>query len=114
MNHDIPERPWELDKLENTKSPAVIRKLKAHFARYGSPCELVSDNGSQFVPIEFQKFVRDWHVEPHNSKANGKVETAVKSAKQLLRKVEKINIWPYWPIKTPRHKELGPAQLNGS
>ena len=55
MNHDVPERPWErvtvdlftlsrkeylitvdyysnfweLDKLENTKSPAVIRKLKA-------------------------------------------------------------------------------------
>ena len=120
MNHDVAERPWEriavdlftlsgkeylitvdyysnfweLDKLENTKSPAVIRKLKAHFARYGSPCELVSDNGSQFVSIEFQKFVRDWDIEhftisPHNSKANGKVEAAVKSAKQLLRKTTK-------------------------
>ena len=54
----------------------------------------MSDNGPQFVSIEFQKFVRDWDIEhftisPHNSKANGKVEAAVKSAKQLLRKTIK-------------------------
>ena len=33
-------------------SGAVVRKLKTHFARYGSSCQLVSDNGPQFVDAE--------------------------------------------------------------
>ena len=120
MSHDVPERPWEkvgvdlfevhqknylitvdyysnfweLDKLDKTTSTAVIRKLKAHFARYGIPTKLISDNGSQFVSARFHKFTRDWDIEhltisPHNSKANGKAESAVKSAKRLLRKTSK-------------------------
>ena len=28
---------WEIDELESTTSETVIEKLKAHFARYGSP-----------------------------------------------------------------------------
>ena len=120
MSHDVPERPWEkvgvdlltlhqknylitvdyysnfweLDRLEKTTSTAVIRKLKAHFARYGIPSQLISDNGPQFVSAQFQKFTQDWDIEhlttsPHNSKANGKAESAVKSAKRLLRKTSK-------------------------
>ena len=75
MSHEVPQRPWEklavdlltqdqkdflvtvdyysgfweLDRLRTTDSGAVTRKVKAHFARYGSPCQLVSDNGPQFV-----------------------------------------------------------------
>ena len=120
MSHEIPERPWEkvgidiftlsnndylvtvdyysnfweLDRLENTSSRNVIRKLKSHFTRYGSPTQLISDNGSQFISVEFQKFTREWDIEhhtvsPYNSKANGKAEAAVKSAKCLLRKTAK-------------------------
>ena len=120
MSHDVPERPWqkvaadmftlkgkdylvtvdyysnywELDKLDNTNASTIIRKLKAHFARYGSPSQLVSDNGPQFVADEFQKFVKCWDIEhlttsPYNSKGNGKVEAAVKAAKKLLRKTTK-------------------------
>ena len=63
LSHDIPQRPWEkvavdlfildqkdylvtfdyysgyweLDRLRNTDSGTVVRKLKAHFARHGSP-----------------------------------------------------------------------------
>ena len=82
---------WELDRLRTTESGAVVRKLKSRFARYGSPCQLVSDNGPQFVAAEFQKLTKDWDIEhivtsPYNSKANGQVEAAVKSAKKLLRK----------------------------
>ena len=120
MSHDIPQRPWEkvavdlftlnqkdylvtvdyysgyweLDRLHNTDSGTVVRKLKAHFARHGSPCQLVSDNGPQFVAAEFQKLTKEWDIEhrvtsPYNSKANGKVEAAVKSAKKLLRRTAK-------------------------
>ena len=117
ISHEVPQRPWEkiavdlltqdqkdylvtvyyysgfweLDRLRTTESGAVVRKLKSHFARYGSPCQLVSDNGPQFVAAEFQKLTKDWDIEhmvtsPYNSKANGQVEAAVKSAKKLLRK----------------------------
>lgn len=72
----------------------MIKKLKANFRRLGSPCQFVSDNGPQLVAAEFQKLIRDWDMKhiptyPHNSKANGKVEAAVKSAKRLLHKTAK-------------------------
>ena len=55
---------------------------------------LVSDNGPQFVAAEFQKLTKEWDIEhrvtsPYNSKANGKVDAAVKSAKKLLRRTAK-------------------------
>ena len=70
---------WEIDHLDNTKSLIVIRKLKAHLARYGIPRQLVTDNGPQFVSSEFSNFTNIWGIEhsttsPHHSKANGKVE----------------------------------------
>ena len=72
----------------------MVRKLKNHFARHGSLCQLVSDNGPQFVAAEFQKLTKEWDIEhrvtsPYNSKANSKVEAAVKSAKKLLCKTAK-------------------------
>ena len=36
---------WEVDNLSSTESISVIRKLKAHFARYGIPDVVMSDNG---------------------------------------------------------------------
>ena len=82
---------WEIDRLTSTTSSAVVLKLKNHFAHYGCPNRLISDNGPQFVSSEFRKFANDWDFEhrtssPGNSKANGKVESAVKTAKNLLRK----------------------------
>ena len=32
----------------STTTAAIVRKLKGHFARYGIPLVLVSDNGPQF------------------------------------------------------------------
>ena len=71
MSHENPERPWgevaadlftnknreypssdrynsnfwELDRLFDTKSSTVIKKLKAHLARYDIPKQFVSDSG---------------------------------------------------------------------
>lgn len=42
----------------STEAGAVIKKLKAHFARHGSLCQLVSENGPQFDTAEFQNFKR--------------------------------------------------------
>ena len=120
MSHEVPQRPWEkvavnlfslnqtdylvtvdyysgyweLDKLHRADAETVVKKLKAHFARHGSPCQLVSDNGAQFTAAEFKRMTKTWDIEHsvtsrYNSKANGKVEAAVKSAKRLLRKTAK-------------------------
>ena len=82
---------WEIDYLPTSTSAAVINKTKAHFARYGSPNVLVSDNGPQYVSESFERFAKVWDFEhrtisPRHSKSNGKVESAVKTAKRLLRK----------------------------
>ena len=87
---------WEIDRLYDTTSKTIINKTKAHFARYGIADYIVSDNGPQYTSELFQKFTRDWGIthntiSPHNSKANGKVESAVKSAKRMLKKTTKSN-----------------------
>ena len=41
---------WEIDKLNNTLASTVVRKLKSHFARYGCPDQVISDNGPQLHP----------------------------------------------------------------
>ena len=120
MNHDVPERPWakvgtdlfslnqkdflitvdyfssvfEVDRLHSTTSASVIKKLKNHFSRYGSPEVLISDNGPQYSSDEFSRFAMNWDFEhrpssPGNSQANGKAESAVKIAKNIIKKAIK-------------------------
>lgn len=55
---------------------------------------MARDDGPQFVSKEFHKFTKSWGIEhtttsPHHSNANGKVESAVKVAKRMLRKTTK-------------------------
>ena len=38
----------------------MIKKLKPHFARYGIPQTVVTDNGPQFISQEFQKFATQY------------------------------------------------------
>ena len=146
MHHDIPDRPWakigtdlftienkhylitvdyysnfwEIDLLQDTEATSVITKLRSHFARYGVPDTVVSDNGPQYSSKEFLKFSQKWdfiHVtsSPGNSKANGKAESAVKTAKRILRKSKETGGDPYLAIldhrNTPSHGLLSsPAQ----
>lgn len=85
---------WDLDRVTDTKTTTVVKKIKAHLTRYGIQRQLISDNGPQFVSDEFRKFKQTLHIEhtptsPYNSKTNGKVESAVKAAKCMLRKTTK-------------------------
>ena len=117
MPHDIPDRPWakvgvdlfslnnrdylitvdyysnfwEVDNLSSTESISVIRKLKAHFARYGIPDVVMSDNGPQFSSERFAKFAETREFQhdtssPGHSQSNGKAESAVKTAKKLMKR----------------------------
>ena len=90
--HEVPQMPWEkvvVDLFSLNQKDYLVT-----FARCGSLCQLVSDNGPQFVAAEFQKMTKAWDIEhrvtsPYNSKANGKVEAAIKFAKRLLHKTAK-------------------------
>lgn len=82
---------FEFDKLRRTTSKSVITKLKCHFARFGCPQILISDNGPQFVSDEFEEFMNEWDIEhrtssPGHQQANGLAESAVKRAKKLIEK----------------------------
>ena len=112
-SHDVPDRPWakvatdlfsfkekydlilvdyysnfwEIDLLPNTESITVVRKLKAHFARYGIPDILMSDNGPQYTAQTFKRFSESYEFQhitssPGYSQSNGKAESAVKTAKK--------------------------------
>ena len=69
----------------------VIKYIKTHFARYGSPITVVSDNGPQFHAREFKNFADEWNfnhttISPGHSQTNGAAEAAVKLVKRILRK----------------------------
>ena len=98
----------------------MIEFLKEQFSRYGIPDTLVTDNSPQFTSEDFQQFSRDWEFlyvssSLHHHRLNGKVESAVKVAKSLLRKAHKDNRDPWLAMldqrKTPTNS-LGtsPAQ----
>ena len=146
LPHPIPERPWErvgadlcefegdnylviadyysnffeVDKLRQTTSNAIIKACKAHFARHGIPNFVVSDNGPQFSSYEFEQFATLYQFShqpssPHYPQSNGKVEKAVQTVKNLLRKSKDENQDFYLALlefrNTPTSTTLGsPAQ----
>jgi len=134
MSHDPSERPWqkvgtdlfeihgmdylvtvdyysnffEVDRLYTTTSTAVINKLKSHFARYGIPDVIVSDNGPQYSSREFAEFTSAWDIEhtpssPGHSQSNGKAESAVKTAKRLMMKASDSKSSPYLALLDHRN-----------
>ena len=132
--HSIPNRPWqklgldiftisnrnylvtvdyfsqffEVDYLPNMTSTTIIHKLKAHFARYGLPDAIYSDNDSQLVSKEFQNFCKSYEIRhdtssPGNSKANGAAEAAVKMAKTLMKRSLSSREDPYLALLCHRN-----------
>ena len=81
----------EVVRLSSIFSRAIIKELKAIFARFGVPDTLVTDNGLQFSSTEFSVFCRTWMLEHKTSslaypRSNGKAENAVQTVKNLFAK----------------------------
>ena len=148
MNHSLPERPWskvgtdlfsienidylvtvdytsnfiEVDRLANTDSRAVVRKLKAHFARdmayqtkwywtmvHNSP---VTHSNASHIPWTFEHITSS----PGHSQSNGMAESAVKTAKKIIRKASKAKSGVYLALLDHRNKPTqgmwaSPAQI---
>ena len=94
----------EVNRLESsTTSKAVIYKLKQHFARHGIPNTVFSDNGPLFDSHEFRRFAREWEFDhatssPGHSQFNGMAESAVKTAKKLIKRANKDGTDPWLAI----------------
>ena len=79
----------------------LINKLKDFFVTFGVAEEFSSDGGPQFKSREIQQFFSNWGVKHRVSSAyfphsNLRAETAVKSAKRLIRDNTKSNGSPEW------------------
>ena len=80
--------------------------MKKNFARAGIPRERGSDNGRQFNSHEYSRFAREYGFKaikssPYHSKGNGKAESAVKVAKNILKKTR--NEDPYLALLACRN-----------
>ena len=126
MPHELPDRPWqrvgcdlfefnnysymitvdyysnffEVDRLSDKKAPEIIRHLKAHFARWGCPELLCTDNGPPFNSSEFRRFSTLYEFEhrtssPRYPQSNGKSENAVRTVKRLMQKALEAHSDPY-------------------
>ena len=98
----------EINYLENEKATTVIKKLKGHFARYGIPDSVVTDNGPQFSSDNFKKFAEQWDFtvypsSPGHQQANGAAKAAVKAAKKLLRKAKADGCVPFLALLAHRN-----------
>ncbi|XP_032241511.2 uncharacterized protein K02A2.6-like [Nematostella vectensis] len=91
---------FEVDRLEGKTAKEVMRKIKPHVARHGIPDQIMSDNGPPFDSHEFRQFTNSYGIEhvtssPGYAQSNGKVENAIKTAKNLMKKATESNKDPY-------------------
>lgn len=82
---------FEVDRLNAKTAKEVIGKMKSHLARHGIPDQVMSDNGQPFASVEFKNFANQYGFEhitssPGYPQSNGKAESAVKTAKNLIKK----------------------------
>ncbi|XP_026530779.1 uncharacterized protein K02A2.6-like, partial [Notechis scutatus] len=69
----------EVNKMKNTTTEAVVKKLNRLFATHGLPDVLVSDNGPQFTALAFEQYLADRGIRhvltsPAHPAANGRAE----------------------------------------
>lgn len=80
----------EIFLMPTTTSNKTIETLRALFARYGLPEQIVSDNGPQFTSDEFKWFCKSNGVRhitgaPYHPSTNGAIEQAVQTMKKSLK-----------------------------
>uniref|UniRef100_A0A8C4ST07 Integrase catalytic domain-containing protein n=1 Tax=Erpetoichthys calabaricus TaxID=27687 RepID=A0A8C4ST07_ERPCA len=92
---DYFSRFLEILHMPATTTSEIVLKLKALFARFGCPDEIVSDNGPRFVSAEFQEFAKEFdflHItsSPHHAQGNGHAERGVQIAKKILQQKDPL------------------------
>lgn len=107
---------FELDILNSLSATVLIEICKRNFSRHGIPQRVCSDNGTNFVNKQFEEFSRKWGFEhdtssPHHQRGNGKAESGVQIAKDLIRKAEESNEDLWFSLL---HLRNSPNKMNSS
>ena len=115
ISHHIPTRPWEkvgmdlfelnnrdflitvdyysnyfeVDRLTSKTAKEVVNKTKANFARHNIPDQVFFENFAAVYGFEHNT------SSPNYPQSNGKVENAVKTAKNLMKKAMDSQSDPY-------------------
>ena len=76
--------------MPSVTASKTIDELRKHFAAYGLPEQVVTDNGPQFIAEEFTLFLKQNGVKhlkcsPYHPSSNGAVERLVQSFKKSLK-----------------------------
>ncbi len=77
----------EVIQMSSTMSQNTIEALRALFARYGLPEQIVSDNGAQFTSQEFCDFVEA--SAPYHPSTNGQAKRFVQTFKRAMKAGER-------------------------
>ncbi|XP_062511800.1 uncharacterized protein K02A2.6-like [Corticium candelabrum] len=91
---DYYSRYFEVDILRSTTAQSVINRLNVHFARYGIPRSIRTDNGPQFIASEFTAFLNELGIQHRRNtplwpRANGEVE---RQNRTLLKAIKVANL----------------------
>ena len=92
-----------IETLKKLQSSTVINKCKKVLSQFGTPKELVTDNGPEFSSHYFKSFSRTWDFEhqiirPHFHQSNALVERTTQTIKRTLKKAKLVNEDHYLPI----------------
>ena len=106
---DFYSRAVEIVLVSNKLTAAEIEtvaRMKKIFSRHGIADTVVTDNGPQFAAEEFADFAQSWRFEhvvssPHYPQANGEVEHAVQTIKNLMKKSNDDRV--PWSSNVPQH-----------
>ncbi len=84
--------PEIYDFTRGVSTEDTVLRLLALSTTIGTPSRLTSNNGPQFKSEEFKQFCKSWGIEhdpssPYHHEANGYAEAAVKSMKNLVKKI---------------------------
>ena len=110
----------EVIPLSSQSSNAVIKEMKANFARHGIPDIVHSDTGPCYSNQEFADFKNKWgfkHItsSPHFPSSNGLVEKAVQTVKNIITKSTESGTGPFLGLlayrSTPIDNQKTPAGL---
>ncbi|XP_048485025.1 uncharacterized protein K02A2.6-like [Plutella xylostella] len=93
---DAHSKRIEAEKVNTTSAVVVCDCLRRHFARFGLPKRLVSDNGPPFSSAAFAEYLKSNGIEhtlvpPYHPSSNGAAENAVRTIKRVLKKAELEN-----------------------
>ncbi|GJV83434.1 reverse transcriptase domain-containing protein [Tanacetum coccineum] len=81
----------EVKSLPNNDARVVVKILKSLFARFGTPCAIVSDRGTYFCNDQFSKVMLKYGVTYHlaiayHPQTSGQVEVSNRSLKRILER----------------------------